>query len=209
MCGRYALHAHADVVALQFGLAEPPQFKASYNVCPASEILIVTNERHGERVARQELWGQKLANARAETVSEKPAFRDAFLRRRCLVPASGFYEWQTRGAQKQPWYLRPADAALFGLAGIVTLRNGMRSVALITTAPNELMRPIHDRMPVIVPLERYTDWLERANDDVALLLAPYPAQRMTAHPVSARVNRPENDDHSLIEACLPAQRDLL
>ena len=71
------------------------------------------------------------------------------------------------------------------------------------------MRPIHDRMPVIVPLERYSDWLARANDDAALLLAPYPAQRMTTHPVSARVNKPENDDHSLIEACLPAQRDLL
>src|SRR2546421_1573643 len=195
-------------MALQFALAEPPQFKASYNVCPGSEVLVVRNDRHGERAARRERWTEKVANARAETVSEKPAFRDAFLRWRCLVPASGFYEWQARGGRKQPWYVRPTDAALFGLAGISTLRNGMRTVALITTAPNALMRAIHERMPVIVPPQHYAAWLERANQDIDALkrlLGPYPGEWMTARPGSERVNKPENDAGSLIEESRLAQ----
>ncbi len=201
MCGRYEIHAHPDVVALQFGLEEAPAFKPSYNVCPGGEVLVVRLEREGRRAARHNRWGRdgKLANARGETLLERPAFRDAFRRWRCLVPASGFYEWQAVAGRKQPWHFRPADAELFALAGITAIWNGIRSVSLITTAPNELMAPIHDRMPVIVRPEDCAEWLDAALEDARRLLRPYPAERMAARRVSMRVNQPENDDPTLIE----------
>lgn len=214
MCGRYALHAHPEVIALQFGLDSEPQFKASYNICPGGEILVARENRDGARVAAQHRWGlvphwakdpaigNKLANARANTVAEKPAFRDAFLKRRCLVPASGFYEWHSARGRKSPWYLRPLDAPLFGLAGIAAYWKGLYSVSLITTEPNAVMQPIHERMPVIVPPERYAEWLDRGQQDATALmrfLQPYPPERMAAHAVSPRVNKPEHDGPELIE----------
>ena len=226
MCGRYAIHANPEVVALQFGLEQVPEFKTSYNVCPGSDVLVVRTDREGRRIARAHRWGliphwakdpaigNKLANARGESLAGRPAFRDAFRQWRCLVPASGFYEWQTRGGRKYPWYIRPCDAELFALAGITALWHGVRSVSLITTDPNELMRPIHDRMPVIVAPEDYAAWLDREQRDAAELMRfvrPYPAERMGAYPVSPRVSKPENDDPSLITeaAEAPAQRELL
>src|SRR5687767_12234721 len=119
MCGRYALHANPDVVALQFALDAVPEFKPSYNICPSREILVVRQNREARRVAERFRWGlvphwakdaaigNKLANARGDTVADKPAFRDAFRARRCLVPASGFYEWHSARGRKSPWYLRP------------------------------------------------------------------------------------------------------
>ena len=215
MCGRYALHANPEVVALQFGLAAAPELKPSYNVCPGGEILVVRLDREARRVARPYRWGlgNKLANARGESLAERPAFRDAFRRWRCLVPASGFYEWQRVAGHKQPWYLQPSDAELFGLAGITALWNGVRSVSLITTAPNERMATIHDRMPVIVAPQDYAAWLDPQNQDAAALMRfvrPYPSERMAARPVSLRVNQPENDEPSLIEESSgPLQRGLL
>src|SRR5262245_61827688 len=126
MCGRYSLHANPEVVALQFGLGIEPEFKASYNVCPSTDVLVVRENRDGERIAARHRWGlvphwakdpaigNKLANARGETIAERPAFRDAFRERRVLVPASGFYEWHSARGRKSPWYLRPLDAPLFG-----------------------------------------------------------------------------------------------
>lgn len=192
MCGRYALHAHPDVVRLQFGLDEAPQFAPRYNVCPGTPILAV---RGAARRAVLLPWSARPANARAETVAEKPMFAAAFRGWRCLVPASGFYEWQGR----QPYYVAPADAPLFALAGIVLLWRGERSVTLVTTLPNELLRAIHERMPVIVAPQDYAAWLDPANQDARGLLRPYPAERMRARPVSPRVNRPEHDDAALIE----------
>jgi putative SOS response-associated peptidase YedK len=222
MCGRYELHANPEVVALQFALAETPEFKRSYNVCPGSEILVVRLDREGRRVARHNRWGliphwakdpsigNKMANARGESLLERPAFRDAFRRWRCLVPASGFYEWQAVSGRKQPWHLRPTDAELFGLAGITALWHGIRSVSLITTAPNALMASIHDRMPVIVAPEDYGAWLDVGNEQPMALVRPYPAERMAARPVSMRVNQPENDDPALLEETRePLQRGLL
>ena len=219
MCGRYALHANPEVLALQFGLDGAPQFKPSYNICPGGEILVVTSK--GARSHRWGLiphWakdpsiGNKLANARGESIAERPAFRDAFRQWRCLVPASGFYEWQTIAGQKHPWYLRPRGAELFGLAGITSLWKGVRSVSLITTAPNSVMEPIHDRMPVIVAPEDYSAWLDPAQHDVEELMRfvrPYPAQRMEGWPVSTRVNQPENDEPALLERLEPRQSTLL
>jgi putative SOS response-associated peptidase YedK len=221
MCGRYALHANPDVVALQFGLEEAPEFKSSYNICPGGDIAIVRLDREGRRVSRLNRWGliphwakdpsigNKLANARGESLLERPAFRDAFRHWRCLVPASGFYEWQSVAGRKYPWYFAPIDAQLFGFAGITSIWNGIRSVSLITTTPNELMQPIHDRMPVIVAPEDYAAWLDQAAVDPMGLVRPYPAERMRAHPVSVRVNQPENDDASLVaETAGPAQSRL-
>jgi putative SOS response-associated peptidase YedK len=192
MCGRYALHAHPEVVRLQFGLAEVPELAPRYNVCPGTPILAV---RGAPARAQMLLWGSKPPNARGETVAEKPMFASAFRSFRCLVPASGFYEWKAR----QPYYVVPADAELFALAGMVVLWKGERTVSLITTAPNELLRGIHDRMPVIVAPEHYAAWLDPANHDARAFLRPYPAQRMAARAVSPRVNRPEHDDAALIE----------
>jgi putative SOS response-associated peptidase YedK len=225
MCGRYALHANPEVVALQFGLEEAPEFKRSYNICPGGDILIVRLDRDGRRVARHNRWGlipqwakdpsigNKLANARGESLLERPAFRDAFRRWRCLVPASGFYEWQAVSGRKQPWHIRPSDAELFGLAGITAIWNGIRSVSLITTAPNELMAPIHDRMPVIVGPEDYARWLDPESQDAEALMTlvrPYPVARMAARAVGMRVNQPENDDPALLEETRePLQHGLL
>jgi putative SOS response-associated peptidase YedK len=192
MCGRYALHASPEVVALQFGLKSIPGFKARYNICPGTEILAVDSRRNARLVP----WGDRFANARAETVNDRPAFRDAFRRFRCLVPASGFYEWQTIARTKRPWYVQPTDAALFALAGLVLLWQGKRSVTLITTEPNALMGNIHDRMPVLVAPGDYAAWLD--SPDPAALLRPYPAEAMRAHPVHPRVNTPANDDPALI-----------
>ncbi|MGQ0655971.1 MAG: SOS response-associated peptidase [Betaproteobacteria bacterium] len=218
MCGRYALHSHPQVVALQFGLGADPDFKPSYNVCPGTDILVVRENRDGARVAAHHRWGlvphwakdpasgNKLAGrltaARGDTVAAKPAFRDAFLKRRCLVPASGFYEWHSARGRKSPWYLRPLDAPLFALAGIAACWKGLYSVSLITTEANEVMQPIHERMPVIVPPERYAAWLDRSLQDAAALMdfvKPYAAERMAAHAVSPRVNQPGNDDAALLE----------
>jgi len=190
MCGRYALHANPEVVALQFALEAIPEFKPRYNVCPGTEIFAVDSRRN----ARLLPWGTRFTNARAETVNERSAFRSAYRQFRCLVPASGFYEWQNIARTKRPWYVLPKDAALFGLAGFVMLWQGKRSVTLITTQPNALMATIHDRMPVIVPPAQYADWLAGADG----LLQPYPAEAMRAHPVHPRVNTPANDDPALI-----------
>jgi putative SOS response-associated peptidase YedK len=221
MCGRYALHANPDVIALQFGLGMVPDYKARYNITPSSNILIVREDPKQGRVADKYKWGlipgwakdasigNKLANARGETVAEKPSFRAAFKRWRCLIPASGFYEWKTVAGKKHPYYIRPAGDELFGFAGITELWNGpegpMHTVSLITTAPNEVMREIHDRMPVIVPMEDYTAWLDPTNVDVKELkvfLRAYPSEQMRAHPISTRVNSPGNDDEELIATAL-------
>jgi len=195
MCGRYALHANPDVVALQFGLDALPEFKASYNVCPGSDVLIV----RGRRKASLLRWGagNKMINARAETVDERPAFRNAFRQWRCLVPASGFYEWQSVAGRKQPWYVLPKDSPLFALGGIVLLWQGVRSVAIVTTAANALMAKIHDRMPVLVARGSYDAWL--GTGDASALLAPAPEEAMQVRPVSLRVNAPANDDESLLD----------
>jgi putative SOS response-associated peptidase YedK len=212
MCGRYEIHTHPEVVAMQFGLEAAPEFKRSFNVGPGGEILVVRLDREGRRVARHNRWGfgNKLANARGESLLERAAFRDAFRGWRCLVPASGFYEWQAMPGRKQPWHFRPLDAELFALAGITALWNGIRSVSLITTRPNGLVAPVHNRMPVIIAPEDYAAWLDSTASDPMRFVQPYPAARMAARPVSLRVNQPENDDPGLIEETSePLQRGLL
>lgn len=219
MCGRYSLHSHPNVVALQFGLAQPPQFAARYNVAPGTPVLAVRahpgHGRSGELVrwglipswAKDASIGQRLINARAETLTEKPSFRAAFRRRRCIVPANGFFEWMPTGGRKQPYYIRPAlDDELFGFAGLYERWQGpdgpIESCTIVTTDANEVMRPIHTRMPAILAIEDYAHWLDPDNPDPSALLSilrPAPAERMRAEPVSYRVNSVKNDDPSLLE----------
>ena len=217
MCGRFALHAHPDVIRLQFELSALPDLAPKYNIAPSSEVLVVRQERERGRLADLCKWGliprwakdpsigNRLANARGETVAEKPSFRNGFLRSRCLVPASGFYEWKTVAGKKQPYYIRPVGEDLFGLAGVSESWNGpagaVRTLSLITTEPNELMREIHERMPVIVPREHYGAWLDPGNQDAAKLKAfvcSYPAERMEAYPVSKAVSNARNEGAELI-----------
>ena len=215
MCGRYALHAHPQVVALQFGLAAPPELKARYNIAPASQVLVV---RAGESAAQAALvrWGlvprwardpaigAKLNNARAESVTEKPSFREAFRKRRCLIPASGFYEWKAEAGGKQPYYIHPAQGELFALAGLWESWRGPHGVletcAVITTAANAAMRPIHDRMPVIVAPRDYARWLDGApGNDVPELLRPSDPGEIAVRRVSRAVSNARNESEKLIE----------
>jgi putative SOS response-associated peptidase YedK len=185
MCGRYALHANPEVVALQFGLDAVPDFKRSYNIAPATSALLV--RAGGAAFAH---WGlrRKFANLRAETLAQK--FPSPYRDGRALVPASGFYEWRTEGRRKQPFYFFPPDGALLALAAVWE----QNSFSLITTQPNATLRDIHDRMPVIVARDDYAAWL--AGDDG--LLRPAPDDALKRHPVSTAVNRAASDSPALI-----------
>jgi putative SOS response-associated peptidase YedK len=149
--------------------------------------------------------GSRLINARSETVTEKPSFRAAFKRRRCLIPADGFYEWQRQGSRKQPIYIHSHDGAPFALAGLWETWQAadgsvIDSCTILTTEPNELMEPIHNRMPVILEPPDYDTWLHPGdNPNVALhLLRPYASEKMAAYPVSTLVNNPRNDSPDCI-----------
>ena len=182
MCGRYALHSAPEVVALQFGLAHVPEFAPRYNIAPAASALVVRPE--GAALARWGLKGNR-HNARAETLAAKPS-----LRRRCLVPANGFYEWKREGAFSQPFYVHPAAAALFAFAGLWEDQR----FAVITTEANRLIGAIHDRMPVIIAPEQYAGWLHGEEG----LLRPAPHGAVRCYPVSAAVNRASSESPALI-----------
>jgi putative SOS response-associated peptidase YedK len=151
--------------------------------------------------------GYKLINARAETVAGKPAFRNAFRQRHCLIPADGFYEWHAAGTKaKQPWHIRRKDGRPFAFAGLWEHWNApesppVESCTIITTDANEVVRPIHDRMPVILDPADYAAWLDPRDPTIAQeLLRPCPAEVMTAFPVSSMVNNPKNEDPRCLEA---------
>lgn len=218
MCGRFSLHANPGVIALAFKLGVAIDWSARYNITPSSRIVIVREDAGAGRVAALIKWGlipgwakdptigNKLANARGETVDEKPSFRNAFKRSRCLIPASGFYEWKTVAGRKQPYYMHPVGAPLFAIAGITERWQGpegmVETCAIITTGPNGVMHNIHDRMPVILSAEDHDAWLDPRNHSVASLkqlIKPCADSTMAAHAVSTRVNAPKNDDAGLID----------
>jgi putative SOS response-associated peptidase YedK len=215
MCGRFALYARPEALALEFGLASAPPLAPRYNIAPGSDILVVRAPR-GMPEARALRWGlvpswakdpsigTRMIHARAETVAEKPAFRAALRRRRCLVPASGFYEWQARGRLRQPWYIRPRERELFAFAALWESWRGaqgtVESCALVVTAANAAIAPIHDRMPVIVDPPDYARWLDcEASADVRDLLRPCAPQALLLHPVDRAVNDARTDSPLLIE----------
>ena len=216
MCGRFNLTAPGEEIAAAFGLDEVPSLSARYNIAPSQPIAAVGFQpRTGRRGLAELTWGlalrsakpgeRRLINARAETAAERPSFREAFRQRRCLIPATGFYEWEKRPGEKpRPWLFRLRDGAVFAFAGLwePPLERGGRATCLIlTTEPNALTEKVHDRMPVILPREAYARWLDPAADDagaLSALLEPFPDAAMAAYPVSTAVNSPANDDASCV-----------
>ena len=217
MCGRFTLRAPASVVAEQFAVFAMPPFTPRFNIAPTQPAPVVRMAPERELVAlrwglipgwaKDPAIGSRLINARAETVAEKPAFRAAFRRRRCLVVADGFYEWQRRGTAKQPYFIHLRDDRPFAFAGLwesweASGEGPLETCTILTTEPNALVSPLHDRMPVILPPEAYDAWLDPANEDVgrlATLLRAYPAEAMAAYPVGAYVNSPTHDGAKCIE----------
>jgi putative SOS response-associated peptidase YedK len=220
MCGRYTLTASAQIIAEFFKLSEVPDIKPRYNVAPTQSIATVTVD--SEKMQRQlqfmrwgliPSWakdmkiGSKMINARSETVAEKPAFRSAIKHRRCLIVADGFYEWLPQGKHKQPYYFQMAQGAPFAFAGLwenweSPEAEKIVSCSIITTAANETVQPVHDRMPVILPEEAWEEWLDPAvsTQQVLPLLKPYSSAAMTANAVSAIVNSPSKDSPECIQA---------
>ena len=202
MCGRFTLHSSNDEIARHFGLDAVPRLAARYNVAPSQPVATVGARTNGIRGMATMAWGlvprwaakpdgPKPINARAETIREKPAFRECFALRRCLIPADGFFEWGTEGGKKLPTYFRLADGELFAFAGIWDRRADSLSCAIITTTANDLVRPLHERMPVILRPGDYRGWLDPTTkeDELAALLVPYPADAMAAVPVLPLVNK--------------------
>ncbi len=222
MCGRFTLTVDpADLQENFPGTAFPPKYAPRFNIAPTQPILAIPND--SKNAADFFIWGlipswakdptigQRLINARAETLGEKPSFRGAFKYKRCLILADGFYEWKTVPGSKTkiPHFIFLKNRALFAFAGLWDEWHSpdggsLRSATIITTEPNELMTTIHNRMPVILHPSDYTRWLDPAPQTPANLLPllrPFPEGEMSAHPVSTLVNSPSNDRPELV---LPA-----
>jgi putative SOS response-associated peptidase YedK len=219
MCGRFTLAADTKKLAEAFaGFEIPENLPPRYNVAPSQPIAAVANK--GQRQVEFFQWGlipswakdpaigNQMINARAETLAEKPSFKNAYRRRRCLILADGFYEWrkESDGTTKTPMFIHLASGQPFAFAGLWEMwraaEDAILSCTIITTSPNALMAQIHNRMPVILPPDAYEQWLdpaERMPDDLNDLLKPYPAELMTAYSVAKLVNSPKNDSPELIE----------
>ncbi len=215
MCGRYTLSTPpADLIA-HFGLDECVTYAPRYNIPPGTDIPVIRQSPEGRRVAHPLRWGlvphwakepsigARLNNARAEGIEATPSFRDAFRRRRCLIPADGFYEWKTKGKIKQPYYFSAASGKPLAMAGLWESWRApdgeiLRTCAIITTAPNAVMAPVHDRMPALIEPVHWHAWLNAGPEAVSGLLVPAADDSLRAWPVSRRVNRAAEDDAELI-----------
>jgi putative SOS response-associated peptidase YedK len=215
MCGRFALKTPVAELAAYFSLDETVDLAPRYNIAPGTDIPAIRHSPDGKRVMHLLRWGlvphwakdpslgAKLSNARGETVAEKPSFRDAFKRRRCLVPADGFYEWKAEGRLKQPYYFSMKSGEPFALGGVweswrAPDGNILRTCCLITTGPNEIMLPVHDRMPVIISPDNYEAWLSGEADDALDLVRPYPTAGMQKWAVNKRVSRSVEEGPDLV-----------
>jgi putative SOS response-associated peptidase YedK len=219
MCGRFALYADPIALAKKFQAENVPELPPSYNVAPSQAIPVIRQEQ-GRRTFAMARWGlipswakdikisYSTINARAETVAEKPAFRSAFQHRRCLIPADGYFEWQEIAYSKikQPWYISLKNQEPMALAGLWEHWQGrdgseIESCSIIVTSGNEIMQPIHDRMPVILSPETWDTWLDTANTDkqgLQTLLTQYPADEMAAWRVGTVVNSPKHNGEECI-----------
>jgi len=221
MCGRFSQSKSAETIAQVFQVNNVPPLTPRYNIAPTQQIqTILQNAEQSQREFQMLHWGlipswakdpkmgARMINARAETVTEKPSFRAAFKQRRCLILADGFYEWQQQEKKKQPFYFRMNDEHPFAFAGLWEhWKSGdgevINSCTILTTEPNDLMRPVHNRMPVIIDPKDYDLWLDtevKTPELLQPLLHPYSAEEMTAYPVSTKVNKPVNDSAELINS---------
>jgi putative SOS response-associated peptidase YedK len=217
MCGRFLLLTSGKDVAERFDLEGPPELLPRYNIAPTQPVAAVRAGEAGRELVRLR-WGlvapwakdTKVApiNARAETAADKPMFRSALRKRRCLVPASGFYEWVALAGEKrkQPYCFRPKDERPWAFAGLWERWVGsdglVESCCILTTGANELVRPVHDRMPVILPHQDWSTWLDPLVQDATQLvplLRPYAADAMRAYPVGLLVNSPRNNMPACME----------
>jgi putative SOS response-associated peptidase YedK len=216
MCGRFTLTTDIRTIAETFGVAPTLEAAPRYNIAPTQEVVSILRNgtAHLEWLqwglipswAQDEAIGSKMINARAETLAEKPSFKRLLRTRRCLLPADGFYEWKKGAGGKIPMYITLKDGSPFAFAGLWDLWHSpdgrqIRTCTIITTQPNDVVAPIHERMPVILTPDVRAMWLDSAiQDEHALLplLAPYPAADMTAREVSRRVNNPKSEGAELI-----------
>ncbi|RTE08654.1 SOS response-associated peptidase [Paenibacillus whitsoniae] len=225
MCGRYTIIVTLEELMLRYDIDGLYQgdYGPKYNIAPGQSVMAVIHDGKRNRLGQLK-WGlipewasdpkmsYQMVNARSETLADKPAFRKPFERKRCIIPADSFYEWQGEGKHKQPMRIMMQSQELFSMAGLYetwTSPDGTRisTCTVVTTEANEVVQGIHDRMPVILPKEAEAVWLDRGLTDIRQLrslLRPYPAELMTAYPVSTRVGNVRNDD----EACI-AQISLL
>lgn len=225
MCGRFTIRAPASVLARQFGLVQLDAFEPRYNVAPSQLVPVV---RAGAAGGRELVWlkwglvpewaldpaiGNRMINARAETAATKPAFRDAIEKRRCLVVADGFYEWEGGGRAKQPFFIHLKDNAPFAFAGLwdrwTKKGDPLESCTIVTTDANDVLRPLHDRMPVILPPDHYAQWLDAGPQDPKALeglLKPFPSETLAIEPVSRYVN---NATHEGAECIAPPDAPML
>ncbi|MCR8641805.1 SOS response-associated peptidase [Paenibacillus sp. N1-5-1-14] len=224
MCGRYTITVTEEELMLRFSIYGDRriQYEPRYNIAPGQLLPAIINDGQHNRLgplkwglvpnwAKDEKVGFQMINARAETLLDKPAFRVPLLRKRCMIPADGFYDWQQlgRGKEKQPMRIVMKSRSLFAMAGLYDMwvaEDGRKvsSCTIITTSSNPVVAPIHDRMPVILQPEHEQLWLDRDMHDVAALqkvLVPFPAADMQAYPVSPQVGKVANDNPSLIEPC--------
>lgn len=201
-----------------YALSSPPvELPLRYNVTPGQLIPTIRQDEDGRQLAplhwglipfwaKDKKIGYRMSNARGETVADKPSFRNAFRRRRCIIPASGFYEWQAQPQSKQPFYIHPADNHPWSFGGLWERWQGegdetVESCSIITTEANELMAPIHERMPVILDRNQVGLWLDDNTepDELLAMLKPYSVEQMRAYPVSTYVNKASNSDRHCID----------
>ncbi len=211
MCGRFEIHSTLEIIAKVFGIDSITfDYQPNYNVAPSHDILLVVND--GKRRLVRSRWGfvpswskelsagYKMINARAESVADKPSFRQAFQNQRCLVVADGFYEWKKEGTKKRPFYIRLKSGKPLGFAGLYSIWKSPEgeqicTSTIITIDANEIVQPLHDRMPVIASPDAYDLWLDPDIHDKSLLqniLKSFSSEELEAYEVTQKVNSPKN-----------------
>lgn len=229
MCGRFAFYSAHESIARLFGVADAPEVEPHWNIAPTQFVPAVRARAGGERRLALLYWGlvpywaedkaigARMINARGETLRDKTSFREAYRKRRCLVLADGYYEWQRSGAVKQPYFIHLASGEPFGMAGLWeswrdrASGERLESCTIVTTQPAASIAHLHDRMPVILPSAAHGEWLDPGNEDVVRLdrlLVPCDAASIAARPVSPRVNNARNEGEELIEP-VAVQQELI
>jgi putative SOS response-associated peptidase YedK len=218
MCGRFIWFSDRNKVKQFFDFEQTElAMEPNYNAAPGQDVYAIVN--HGANTLARLRWGlvpswakdpsigYKMINARAETLADKPSFRKALARQRCLILADGFYEWKREGATKTPFFIRMKDENPFGFAGLYEHWQDadgqtIESCTIVTTEPNSLLAPIHNRMPVIIPRDRHEQWLDPEivdKEPLLTMLKPYPAEQLESYQVSLDVNNPKNNSPELIK----------